>query len=227
MSTVRMSERLIDDIKTQARKKFDNTNPTKDLPTDLGESVADRYELTNKSLATFKFLNDTWAGLHQEELFTYNQIIVNGTESYTDRWGEEQTRDCDFTLDLNTPREAPGFIVSGRNYSDNGYLKVTLPYNDPVLVECISTQKYNRELSDKRYEFINNLEDTMRKFTTLNQALKATDGAIKDLIPQDKIETVYKKDDRTQRAAELAEIASTELTDLKEIILTDSLLGDD
>ena len=226
MSTVRMSETLITDIKNQARKKFDNTNPNKELPTHLGESVADTYDLTNKSLATLKFLNDTGNGLHKEELFTYNQVVVSGTESYTDKWGDERTRDHDFTLDLNSPREAPGFIVKGRNYSDHGYMKVTLPYNDPVLVECLSTQTYNRELSDKRYEFISNLEDTMRKFTTLNQALKAA-PAIKDLVPQEKIDTVYKKDDRTKRAAELAELADTELVDLKKIILTDSLLGDD
>lgn len=225
MATVRMSERLIGDIKDKARRKFANTNPSKELPSSLGEKVADDHDLTNKALATFKFLNEQWQGLYKETLFDYDRIIVTGEETYIDRYGDEDVRSLEFTLELNTPRQAPGFIVKS-SYGGAGYMKVVLPYNDPVMAECIAVQNYNKDLSDKKYDFINNLENTIRKFTTLNQALKAA-PAIKDLVPQVSIDTVYKKDDRTRRAAELAEIADAELTDLKEILLTDSLLGDD
>jgi hypothetical protein len=38
---------------------------------------------------------------------------------------------------------------------------------------------------------------------------------------------VYKKEDRKARQAELATIAEDQLKDLKEVLLTDALLGDD
>jgi hypothetical protein len=66
----------------------------------------------------------------------------------------------------------------------------------------------------------------MYKFSTLNQLLKAA-PYIKDLVPQDKVTKMYEKDDRSGRRAELAEVADSELQELREVLLEDALLGDD
>ena len=38
---------------------------------------------------------------------------------------------------------------------------------------------------------------------------------------------MYEKDDRSGRRAELAEVADSELQELREVLLEDALLGDD
>ena len=59
-------------------------------------------------------------------MYSYNRldITVEPTKDEdTDSYGGRMR----FSLDLSTPREAPGFIVK-RNYSDIGYLKLQLPH---------------------------------------------------------------------------------------------------
>ena len=50
---------------------------------------------------------------------------------------------------------------------------------------------------------------------------------MKDLVPQERIQKMHEKDDRTGRRQEQAEIADTELAELREVLLEDALLGDD
>tara|TARA_R110000765_G_scaffold54047_2_gene108023 strand:- start:184 stop:858 length:675 start_codon:yes stop_codon:yes gene_type:complete len=224
MSTVRMSSKLLDQIESKAGDKFDNTNSRKEYPPQLAEQLCDEYSLTNKANETLAWLNAKWQGLRQEQMYSYNRldITVEPTKDEdTDSYGGRMR----FSLDLSTPREAPGFIVK-RNYSDIGYLKLQLLPSHPVVVQCKAIDDFNESLSTKRYDFKRNIYNTMRQFTTLNQALKAA-PAVKDLVPQDAIDKVYKKEDRKARQAELATIAEDQLKDLKEVLLTDALLGDD
>ncbi|MGY8866283.1 MAG: hypothetical protein ACKVJK_11740 [Methylophagaceae bacterium] len=224
MSTVRMSSKLLDQIESKAGDKFDNTNSRKEYPPQLAEQLCDEFSLTNKANETLAWLNAKWQGLRQEKMYSYNRldITVEPTKDEdTDSYGGSMR----FSLDLSTPREAPGFIVQ-RNYSDIGYLKLQLLPSHPVVVQCKAIDDFNESLSTKRYDFKRNIYSTMRQFTTLNQALKAA-PAVKDLVPQDAIDKVYMKEDRKARQAELATIAEDQLKDLKEVLLTDALLGDD
>ena len=65
----------------------------------------------------------------------------------------------------------------------------------------------------------------MGRFSTLNQLLKAA-PYMQDLIPNEKLQKMHEKDDRSGRRAELAEVADTELSELRETLLEDALLGD-
>lgn len=224
MSTVRMSSKLLDQIESKAGDKFDNTNSRKEYPPELAEQLCDEFSLTDKANETLAWLNAKWQGLRQEKMYSYNKldITVEAQEiEDTDTYGGRMR----FGLDLPTPRQAPGFIVK-QNYSDMGYLKLKLSPSHPVVAQCKAIDDFNESLGTRRYEFKRNIYKTMQQFTTLNQALKAA-PAVKDLVPQDAIDKVYKKEDRRARQAELATIAEEQLQDLKEILLTDALLGDD
>ena len=90
----------------------------------------------------------------------------------------------------------------------------------------MAIENYNSDLRQKKRNYVRQLEDVMYKFSTLNQLLKAA-PYIKDLVPQDKLTKMYEKDDRSGRRAELAEVADSELQELREVLLEDALLGDD
>ena len=64
------------------------------------------------------------------------------------------------------------------------------------------------------------------KFPTLNQALRAF-PSLEKLCDAEDVRKVHQKVDRTARRNELQEIAEEEGQELKEILLTSSLLGDD
>ena len=46
-------------------------------------------------------------------------------------------------------------------------------------------------------------------------------------MPQERLEKMHEKDDRSERRKEQAEWADNELSDLREVLLEDALLGDD
>ena len=81
-------------------------------------------------------------------------------------------------------------------------------------------------MSSETSTFRRNIQETLDKFHTLNQLLKAA-PYVKDLVPQEKLTKMYEKDDRTGRRQELAELADDQLQGLREVILEDALLGDD
>jgi hypothetical protein len=81
-------------------------------------------------------------------------------------------------------------------------------------------------MNKKRREYRNNLESTLEKFHTLNQLMKAA-PYMKDLVPDDRLQKMYEKDERGERVKEQAEMAENELKDLREVLLEDKLLGDD
>ena len=85
---------------------------------------------------------------------------------------------------------------------------------------------FNSNRDRKKREYVNNLDTVLHKFSTLNQLMKAA-PYIKDLVPQDRLQKMHEVDDRSGRKREQAEIADNELSELREVLLEDALLGDD
>ena len=133
--------------------------------------------------------------------------------------GNDYTRRLSYTLRCPST-DVPKFLC----YYDE--LRLEVPCDDPTIVECMAIENFNTDLRQKKRNYIRQLEDVMYKFSTLNQLLKAA-PYIKDLVPQDKLTKMYEKDDRSGRRAELAEVADSELQELREVLLEDALLGDD
>ena len=209
---------LQSDISDAARKKFDNANPKKDYPDD-GYAVIQRLGIVDKVEKTKKMFKDIWDRNMPMQTVNYVTLRSEAIESDDDGEGNEYSRKLSYNLSCPST-EVPKFLC----YYDE--LRLDVPCDDPTIVECIAIENYNKDLSDKRYTQVRQLQDAMSNFSTLNQLLKAA-PYVKDLVPQEKLTKMYEKDDRTGRRQELAELADDQLQGLREVLLEDALLGDD
>lgn len=209
---------LQSDISDAARKKFDNANPKKDYPDD-GYAVIQRLGIVDKIEKTKKMFKDIWDRNMPMQTVNYVTLRSEAIESDDDGEGNEYSKKLSYNLSCPST-EVPKFLC----YYDE--LRLDVPCDDPTIVECIAIENYNKDLSDKRYTQVRQLQDAMSNFSTLNQLLKAA-PYVKDLVPQEKLTKMYEKDDRTGRRQELAELADDQLQGLREVLLEDALLGDD
>lgn len=218
MKTVRLSRNLQEDITRAADNKYKNANPEKEYPQD-GYSVMQRLGVIDKTERTKKMFNDIWDRNLPMQNVDSVQLRSEAVEPDEDGEGNDYTRRLSYTLRCPST-DVPKFLC----YYDE--LRLEVPCDDPTIVECMAIENFNSDLRQKKRNYIRQLEDVMYKFSTLNQLLKAA-PYIKDLVPQDKLTKMYEKDDRSGRRAELAEVADSELQELREVLLEDALLGDD
>lgn len=218
MKTVRLSRNLQEDITRAADNKYKNANPEKEYPQD-GYSVMQRLGVIDKTERTKKMFNDIWDRNLPMQNVDSVQLRSEAVEPDEDGEGNDYTRRLSYTLRCPAT-DVPKFLC----YYDE--LRLEVPCDDPTIVECMAIENFNSDLRQKKRNYIRQLEDVMYKFSTLNQLLKAA-PYIKDLVPQDKLTKMYEKDDRSGRRAELAEVADSELQELREVLLEDALLGDD
>lgn len=218
MKTVRLSRNLQDDIRRSAEAKYKNANPEKEYPQD-GYSVMQRLGVIDKTERTKKMFTEIWDRTLPMQRIDSIQLRSEAVEDDDDGDGNAYTRNLSYTLRCPAT-EVPKFLC----YYDE--LRLDVPCDDPTIVECMAIENYNSDLRQKKRNYVRQLEDVMYKFSTLNQLLKAA-PYIKDLVPQDKVTKMYEKDDRSGRRAELAEVADSELQELREVLLEDALLGDD
>ena len=218
MKTVRLSRNLQDDIRRSAEAKYKNANPEKEYPQD-GYSVMQRLGVIDKTERTKKMFNEIWDRTLPTQTVDCIQLRSEAIEDDDDGEGDRYTRNMSYTLRCPST-DVPKFLC----YYDE--LRLDVPPDDPTIVECMAIENYNSDLRQKKRNYVRQLEDVMYKFSTLNQLLKAA-PYIKDLVPQEKLTKMYEKDDRSGRRAELAEVADSELQELREVLLEDALLGDD
>jgi len=218
MKTVRLSRTLKWDIVRAADKKFEAANPTKNYP-DAGYEVLVNNKIIEKTEKTKAIWKEIWGTNMQLSQCTEVRLTANWqAEPDEDGYQKEEYRS--YTISI-PPVELPHFMCS---YGD--VVKIDVGPTDPVLIQCMAVEDYNSKLEGQKRDQRNSVEGVMRRFSTLNQLMKAA-PYIKDLVPQDKITKMHEVDDRSGRRAELAEIADEELQGLRETLLEDSLLGDD
>ena len=229
MATVRMSQRLISEMVSAAMRKFEKQYPEKEFPILFGDSIASSLKLYEKSIASQQSMQNIWGEVakHFDGTFEVSAIRISSTIKATgtdeeDKEYNHYDKTKEYTLALSTPLSIPDFLP---NVSYECMRLKVEPTNE-IFVQCYAIDQENRAISDKRYEFRRQTRATLNEFTTLNQALKATNGAYAALVDQETMTKVMKKDDRSARNAELAVIAENELSELREVLLTDSLLGD-
>tara|TARA_B100000212_G_scaffold339207_1_gene317143 strand:- start:1270 stop:1911 length:642 start_codon:yes stop_codon:yes gene_type:complete len=213
MKTVRLSEQLKRDIRRAAEQKFDNANPKKSYPTDGMQLFIDQGYQQKVDTTTQQF-KDVWGYEMPTDVATELVIastVIDGAENESKR---------SYTLqlpDITIPR----VVMS---YSDR--MSVVVEPDNPTFLQCVEVEMFNDRIYEKKREYIQNIRNVLDRFSTLNQLLKAA-PYIKDLVPQERIQKMHEKDDRTGRRQEQAEIAETELSELREVLLEDALLGDD
>lgn len=217
MKTVRLSEQLKRDIKRAAEKKYDNANPQKDYPKDgmqlfIDEGYQQKIDLTSQQ---FK---DVWG--YEMPTNAVNELQISSTVVTEDEDGDEYQNDKSFILQL------PDVIVPKVLVQYGDRMRVKVKPDNPTFLQCVEIEMFNDNLYIKKRDYLENIRGVLNRFSTLNQLMKAA-PYMKDLVPQERIQKMHEKDDRTGRRQEQAEIADTELAELREVLLEDALLGDD
>tara|TARA_B000000475_G_C15924123_1_gene417941 strand:+ start:124 stop:780 length:657 start_codon:yes stop_codon:yes gene_type:complete len=217
MKTVRLSEQLKRDIKRAAEKKYDNANPQKDYPKDgmqlfIDEGYQQKIDLTSQQ---FK---DVWG--YEMPTNAVNELQISSTVVTEDEDGDEYQNDKSFILQL------PDVIVPKVLVQYGDRMRVKVKPDNPTFLQCVEIEMFNDNLYTKKRDYLENIRGVLNRFSTLNQLMKAA-PYMKDLVPQERIQKMHEKDDRTGRRQEQAEIADTELAELREVLLEDALLGDD
>ena len=217
MKTVRLSQSLKYDIRRAAEKKYDSANPDKEYPDDGMQLFIDEgYQ--QKVDATSKHFKDVWGFDMPTNIVS--DLVISSTVTKTDSDGDAYEDTHSFTLSLPSI-EVPTVLV---RYGDS--MRVQVKPDNPTFLQCVEVQMFNERRSDKKREYVSNLLTVLDKFSTLNQLMKAA-PYVKDLVPQDRLQKMHEVDDRSGRRKEQAELADTELSELREVLLEDALLGDD
>lgn len=242
MATVRMSNKLIDQMVNTAGKKFEKQNPSKEYADTAGDSFATEFKLSELASNTEKHIEETWEESPWTVSINTSRISTVEIGARVETYDEDGNLDTNgnydaggnylgsydsdkyktFELPLSSPIVVPDLINTGYNTA-----KITVPQDNAIFMQCSAVDAHNKKAREELYEFKNKLRDTLGQFTTLNQALKASDNKYSALVPHETMQRVLEKDDRKKREQELAEIASQDIDTLSEVLLTDSLLGDD
>ena len=217
MKTVRLSEQLKRDIKRAAETKYNNANPQKDYPKDgmqlfIDEGYQQKIDLTSQQ---FK---DVWG--YEMPTNAVNELQISSTVITEDEDGDDYQNDKSFILQL------PDVIVPKVLVQYGDRMRVKVKPDNPTFLQCVEIEMFNDNLYTKKRDYLENIRGVLNRFSTLNQLMKAA-PYMKDLVPQERIQKMHEKDDRTGRRQEQAEIADTELAELREVLLEDALLGDD
>ena len=227
MKTVRLSEQLKRDIRRKAEEKFEKVNPKQTYPED-GAALLTRYNLQDRINKTVKSFKEIWPGMDVgtrgvERLRITSSLMIEKDDMWDEEKRDYVTKEVEdnFEYTLHVPvTQFPHFLVDYREFT------LGVPNDDETFLACYQVEIHNKDLERKKRAFTNNIQNVLDKFHTLNQLLKA-DPSLKDLVPSDRLQKMYEKDERGERAKEQQELADTELQDLREVLLEDKLLGDD
>ena len=184
MATVRMSQKLIDKMVSNAGQKFSKQNPEKDYPTTGGDNIISELGIMDKATLTKEFVEDTWLGKHLEMIqirANYSSSTITNVEicSSVDTYDEDGNADENgsydaggnyissydknksYTLELSTPIEMPDCVNTG--YST---ISINVENTHPTFVACAEIDSHNSKVRNELYEFKNTLRETLGKFTT-------------------------------------------------------------
>ena len=220
MKTVRLSSNLKYDIRKAAEQKWEKANPYKAYPSDGMQLFVDLgYQA--KVDATFKSFKDIWGfdcSVNQIDKLVIAGEYTVSDDSSEDEDAETQIRRYSLTLpDISVPSA----LVK---YGDEMHVQV--PNDNPTFLQCVEVEMFNTNLREKKSEYMSGVRSGLDEFSTLNQLLKQA-PEMSSLVPQDRLQKMHEKDDRTQRAKEQKDIAESQFAELREVLLEDALLGDD
>ena len=252
MSTVRMSDQLQRDIAKEAINTYDKANPEREIPSDMGNKMYDKYlKQKHENMQTFLLSTENVSVIDPSYAKIKSISSLRLRISYSDI--EEQTdydgnatmeivdQHMDFNLDVSNREVMTLLSKNPDGYNDHATvaLKIDITGNNedenpfrehvdlscPLLSELVSIREYNDKVYTGGRQYKQKVQEAIAAFTTLNQALKAW-PALKDLVPQDKIDKVYEKVERKAKQQQQREAIEVQEQELNSVILTASLLGD-
>lgn len=253
MSTVRMSADLQYRIANNAKNTYNVANPEREFPSDMGNKIYDKYlKEKYEAIQTFLLSEENISVLDNKcaKVKPIAKLRLELKYSYTqeqvDYNGVAEMVETDDTFKFDLPlsnREITALLSTdpANNYHDyisvqlqvdiTGYDNDSVPSEDfidlscPLFAQLISIRQHNDKVYEGGRDYKQKVQETIASFTTLNQALKAW-PALKDFVPQDKINKVYEKVERKAKQQQQREAIEIQEQELNSVILTASLLGD-
>ena len=217
MKTVRLSSNLKYDIRRVAENKFSKANPSKEYPSDGMQLFIDEgYQL--KIDKTVKHFKDVWG--FDMPTTEARELVISSSHYIADEDGDESEHHKSYTLTLPNVK-VPNTLL---RYGDS--MRVEVKPDNATFLACVEIEMFNSKIRDNLYNYKNKIVDVLDRFSTLNQLIKAA-PYMKDLVPQERLQKMHEVDDRSGRRAAQAELADNELSELREVLLEDALLGDD
>ena len=217
MATVRMSRRLLSEIRSAARKKYVTVNPYKDFPSPdkwFNESIKSKMQsFVQKSIEHFG--GDYIDFDRQAEV---NNLVIKTTKIVQDDNGVEDHIKTTYQCSFDTYTTTPKFMMDG--YST---ITIKLPREHELVQQCEAVDKHNDACRTGEREYINKIEEAISDFSTLNQALKAW-PALKDLVDDKYVQKVYEKVERKAKQQQQREAIAIQEQELNEVLLTANLL---
>ena len=238
MATVRMSDELVNRLTDQYKKDYDKTSPNQEVPSHVGDTI---YKHTMEvAVEKFRKLMSEVPSVNTNEVENnfFNKdsnmnVKVNAFEYSLDDDGHT-VKDAvvvDEVIPLSTERTQFGIgysntITLGLYKGDESLL------NNPDLAEAVNKvseiASFNRLNHFKKLRKQYKFTDTLREFTTLNQALKAWPAlskVVQEAWPE-KMVTVHKKTERRAQEKKNKEMMEGVAQELNTVILGGSLLED-
>jgi hypothetical protein len=212
MATVRMSDRLIWNIRDEAKRQFDNINPKKEYPMSIGDAIyKEKVE---------PFMNKV-TPIMEEYDFKEALKIEAHEELHIGLLGANDTRVGSARVPMSASRNVPADRYSS--------CTIDLKATDENSIAIKEVLNFNEDIDTRREDYKDKVHAALQNFTTLNQALKAW-PAVKKLLPDEEkhlLARVYEKVQRKKKQdQQRAEIELNE-SELNEVILTNSLIGED
>jgi hypothetical protein len=237
MATVRMSDELVNRLTDQYRRDYDKTSPNQEVPSSVGDTI---YKHTMEvAVEKFRKLMDEVPSVKTNEVENnfFNKsstmhVKVNAFEYSID--DDENTIKEAVVVDEDIPlsTERTQFCMGYSSTVTLNLYKEDQSVTNPDLLEAVN--KVSEIASFNRLNFFNKRQkeykftDTLRKFTTLNQALKAWPAlskVVQEAWPE-KMVTVHKKTERRAQEKKNKEMMDGVAQDLNTVILGGSLLED-
>ena len=219
MATVRMSDKLKDEIRQEAARQFENVNPEQSFSLDIGDRVYNKYveplvQDINKIKQSHD-INDSYLNMSESAEITVEIHHSFTKEKVTDGYIEP--------LKMSASRIMPG---AGNSYTST---KCTfkLLHDSLEAVELLGVIKANEDIKISHRQYTRKVGDTLDNFTTLNQALKAWPGLEKLVTNDWAIQRVNEKITRRKKAQEQRQEIELDEVELNSVILTNSLIGED
>jgi len=244
MSTVRMSQRLVQDLRyAYSGQVLEKLHTEKEFNPALADAI---YNSTiGAKINKLKVaLADSFEDLIEVDAFFTKDNELRIETSYTLYHCERATNEAGYTTDeedwvitsktsnllLKFPLSAErSFPVLRQRYGGGETITLKLQREEyPELEELLLVHESNSKQGAKNQVNINKFVKFLKQFTTLNQALRAY-PALDKLVQPDLIARVHKKQERKrkQEAQKEQALDMDHSTKLTEDILTASLLGDD
>ena len=238
MSTVRMANKLVDEIIRSFKKSYDKANPELEIDTKYGDQLYNTYigprvdMVVETAEEAFSDLFDAKSMFGKS-----NQLLVEAPVTIS-----KVTRDDDknsvtaelheehcFTIELSTERLVPKAINNSSWSSHAENVRYAFDrYEDKTFNYVCEVHEHNSKLEANKELSAKEVRVLLEKFTTLNQALKAW-PALSKLVAPEKLAKVHEKQQRKRKQDLQKEMADEVIvgSDINKTILAGALLGDD